>query len=81
MRKVFLKVFFIICLALSSLGSISGGLKAEPCKIEVTSGEDYTYEKIVVDGVTYWIVYDDTGRIVEIFPSNECGPGHGHGGN
>ncbi|MBS1493970.1 MAG: hypothetical protein JST55_10685 [Bacteroidetes bacterium] len=79
MRKVFLKGFLIICFLIGFLAPISvNAIAAEPVSIEVTSGEEYTYEKIWIDGVLFIFVFDEAGKLIDTYPES-CG-GH-HGGN
>jgi hypothetical protein len=74
MRKVFLRVFLIICFLIGFLAPIANnGFASQPASMEVTAGEEYTYEKIWVDGVLYVIVIDESGKILEIYPDPDCG--------
>lgn len=76
MRKVFLKLFLLICFSFCVLGSVSVKAHAsEPSSSEVVSGEDYIYIKVLICDRVFVFVYTIDWKIVQIFPE-DCPP-HG----
>lgn len=75
MRKVLLKIVLLVLIAVGIISTSPFIVKAsEPCTTEVVSGEEYTYEKIIIDGVVWIVVIDRSGAIFEIYPESCGGP-------
>lgn len=80
MRKVFLKIILFVFFAVVTVCATTKNVKASEHNIVQTiSDGEYRYEKIIIDGVLWIFVYDESGTLVEIYP-DWCG-GPGFGGN
>lgn len=77
MRKVFLKVLFIVVLIVGAFYLNPTNIYATETVISITSGEEYTYEKFIIDGVVWVFVFDESGTVIEIYPDVCGGPHHG----
>lgn len=80
MRKVFLKFFLLICFTLSIISSVPLKVNAdEPASaVEVTSGDDYIYQKVVICDIVYIFVWTQDGKLIDIYPDGCGGPHGGH---
>lgn len=79
MRKVFLKVLFVLTLGVFSFGSFGSNAYCEEkvVSLQESSGEEYTYVKVELNGVSFIFVFDSEGRLADVYPDGCGGPGHG----
>ncbi len=46
--------------------------------VEVTSGDDYIYQKVVICDIVYIFVWTQDGKLIDIYPDGCGGPHGGH---
>jgi len=75
MRKVLIKVLFILILCVGSAGVFVPSVYSDPDillqEIRIKYGADCTYEKIKINHRFWIIVYDGDGKITDLFPFND----------
>jgi hypothetical protein len=76
MRKVLVTILLIISLAGGI--ALSTPLKASANETLAFEYDKFTYEKVLIDGVIWIFVYNDSGSLMEIYPETiTTGPAHG----
>ena len=72
MKKIIYVILCSVCLALSiNFNAVNATIKQKEAQVESLTNVTFSYELIFKDGIWWVYVYDEDGRLVNIYPFDE----------
>ncbi|MFZ1321428.1 MAG: hypothetical protein WAT71_07715 [Ignavibacteria bacterium] len=72
MKKIIYVILCSVCLALSiNFNAVNATINQKEAQVESLTNVTFSYELIFKDGIWWVYVYDEDGRLVNIYPFDE----------